>query len=165
MTGPVIAGAPGEGVLQLGRWYAESLAAPLIVAVVHPAPAALGSGRVDAEWVADRHRAAQHIIDGARQLLEKHPERAVGWHWSNPPQLIPMNEVIVGERTSPETVAAIEQLTRDIGYVPVTLKKEVPGFVENRILYALLRERSMRDWRVRFFVRDKFQKTFACLCA
>jgi 3-hydroxybutyryl-CoA dehydrogenase/5-formyl-3-hydroxy-2-methylpyridine 4-carboxylate dehydrogenase len=70
----------------------------------------------------------------------EHPERAVGWHWSNPPQLIPMNEVIVGERTSPETVAAIEQLTRDIGYVPVTLKKEVPGFVENRVLYAIMRE-------------------------
>jgi 3-hydroxybutyryl-CoA dehydrogenase/5-formyl-3-hydroxy-2-methylpyridine 4-carboxylate dehydrogenase len=70
----------------------------------------------------------------------EHPERAVGWHWSNPPQLIPMNEVIVGQRTSPETVAAIEQLTRDIGYVPVTLKKEVPGFVENRVLYAIMRE-------------------------
>jgi 3-hydroxybutyryl-CoA dehydrogenase/5-formyl-3-hydroxy-2-methylpyridine 4-carboxylate dehydrogenase len=69
-----------------------------------------------------------------------HPERVVGWHWSNPPQLIPMNEVIVGERTSAETVAAIEQLTRDIGYEPVTLRKEVPGFVENRILYAIMRE-------------------------
>src|SRR4051812_1149910 len=69
MTGPVIAGAPGEGVLQLGRWYAESLAAPLIVAVVHPAPAALGSGRVDAEWVADRHRAAEQVLDEARKQL------------------------------------------------------------------------------------------------
>jgi 3-hydroxyacyl-CoA dehydrogenase len=76
------------------------------------------------------------------KIAEKlqHPERAVGWHWSNPPQLIPMNEIIVGEKTSPETVAAIEQLTRDIGYVPVTLKKEVPGFVENRVLYAIMRE-------------------------
>jgi 3-hydroxybutyryl-CoA dehydrogenase/5-formyl-3-hydroxy-2-methylpyridine 4-carboxylate dehydrogenase len=51
-----------------------------------------------------------------------------------------MNEVIVGERTSEAAVAAIEQLTRDIGYVPVTLKKEVPGFVENRVLYAIMRE-------------------------
>jgi 3-hydroxybutyryl-CoA dehydrogenase/5-formyl-3-hydroxy-2-methylpyridine 4-carboxylate dehydrogenase len=76
------------------------------------------------------------------KIAEKlqHPERAVGWHWSNPPQLIPMNEVIVGEQTSPETVAAIEQLTRDIGYEPVTLRKEVPGFVENRVLYAIMRE-------------------------
>ena len=70
----------------------------------------------------------------------KHPGRLVGWHWSNPPQLIPMNEVIVGEQTAPEVTAAIEDLTRHIGYEPVTLKKEVPGFVENRVLYAIMRE-------------------------
>jgi 3-hydroxybutyryl-CoA dehydrogenase/5-formyl-3-hydroxy-2-methylpyridine 4-carboxylate dehydrogenase len=70
----------------------------------------------------------------------QHPERVVGWHWSNPPQLIPMNEIIVGEKTAPEVTAATEQLTRDIGYEPVTLKKEVPGFVENRVLYAIMRE-------------------------
>jgi 3-hydroxyacyl-CoA dehydrogenase len=70
----------------------------------------------------------------------RHPERVVGWHWSNPPQLIPMNEIIVGDKTSPEVTAATEQLTRDIGYIPVTLRKEVPGFVENRVLYAIMRE-------------------------
>lgn len=70
----------------------------------------------------------------------KHPERIVGWHWSNPPQLIPMNEVIVGEKTAPEVVKAVEDLTRHIGYIPVTLRKEVPGFVENRVLYAIMRE-------------------------
>jgi len=69
-----------------------------------------------------------------------HPERVIGWHWSNPPHLIPMNEVINGERTAPEVTAAIEALTRRIGYHPVTLKKEVPGFVENRVLYAIMRE-------------------------
>jgi len=69
-----------------------------------------------------------------------HPERVIGWHWSNPPHLIPMNEVINGERTAPAVTAAIEQLTRRIGYHPVTLRKEVPGFVENRVLYAIMRE-------------------------
>jgi 3-hydroxybutyryl-CoA dehydrogenase/5-formyl-3-hydroxy-2-methylpyridine 4-carboxylate dehydrogenase len=70
----------------------------------------------------------------------KHPERVVGWHWSNPPHLIPMNEIIPGERTSPEVTSAIQELTRRIGYHPVTLRKEVPGFVENRVLYAIMRE-------------------------
>jgi len=51
-----------------------------------------------------------------------------------------MNEVINGERTAPAVTAAIESLTRRIGYHPVTLKKEVPGFVENRVLYAIMRE-------------------------
>jgi 3-hydroxybutyryl-CoA dehydrogenase/5-formyl-3-hydroxy-2-methylpyridine 4-carboxylate dehydrogenase len=70
----------------------------------------------------------------------RHPARVVGWHWSNPPHLIPMNEVIPGEQTAAEVTAAIEALTRRIGYYPVTLKKEVPGFVENRVLYAIMRE-------------------------
>ncbi len=70
----------------------------------------------------------------------RHPERFIGWHWSNPPHLIPMNEIIPGEQTAPEVTAATEELTRRIGYHPVTLKKEVPGFVENRVLYAIMRE-------------------------
>jgi 3-hydroxyacyl-CoA dehydrogenase len=68
-----------------------------------------------------------------------HPERVVGMHWSNPPHLIPMIEVIPGEQTSRETVDATAELVRRIGYHPVE-EKEVPGFVENRILYAILRE-------------------------
>src|SRR5204862_3918626 len=67
------------------------------------------------------------------------PERVVGMHWSNPPHLIPMIEVIPGEQTSPETVDATSELVRRFGYHPV-VEKEVAGFVENRILYAILRE-------------------------
>lgn len=69
-----------------------------------------------------------------------HPERLVGMHWSNPPHIIPMIEVIGGEKTAPETVAMIRDLIRSIGLLPVVVKKDVPGFVENRVLYALLRE-------------------------
>ena len=69
-----------------------------------------------------------------------HPERMVGMHWSNPPHIIPMIEVIGGEKTSAETVATIRDLIRSIGLLPVVVKKDVPGFVENRVLYALLRE-------------------------
>ena len=67
------------------------------------------------------------------------PERVVGMHWSNPPHLIPMIEVIPGEQTSQETVDATSALVRRFGYHPV-VEKEVAGFVENRILYAILRE-------------------------
>ena len=71
--------------------------------------------------------------------MTEHPERVVGMHWSNPPHLIPMIEVIPGEQTSQETVDATSELVRRIGYHPV-VEREVPGFVENRILYAILRE-------------------------
>ncbi len=67
------------------------------------------------------------------------PERVVGMHWSNPPHLIPMIEVIPGEQTEQRVVDDTCELIRRFGYHPV-VEKEVPGFVENRILYAILRE-------------------------
>ena len=69
----------------------------------------------------------------------KNPERVVGMHWSNPPHMIPMIEVIPGDKTSQATVDATVKLVQDIGYHAV-VEREVPGFVENRILYAILRE-------------------------
>ncbi|MEX2612140.1 MAG: 3-hydroxyacyl-CoA dehydrogenase NAD-binding domain-containing protein [Gaiellaceae bacterium] len=68
-----------------------------------------------------------------------HPERVIGMHWSNPPHLIPMIEVIPGEQTDQRVVDEACELVRRFGYHPV-VEKEVPGFVENRILYAILRE-------------------------
>jgi 3-hydroxybutyryl-CoA dehydrogenase/5-formyl-3-hydroxy-2-methylpyridine 4-carboxylate dehydrogenase len=69
-----------------------------------------------------------------------HPERVVVMHWSNPPHLIPMIEVVPGEKTSQEAVDGTIAVIGDIGYYPCLLKKEVPGFVENRVLYAIMRE-------------------------
>jgi 3-hydroxyacyl-CoA dehydrogenase len=69
----------------------------------------------------------------------EHPERVIGMHWSNPPHLIPMIEVIPGEKTAQATVDATVALVKSVGYHAV-VEREVPGFVENRILYAILRE-------------------------
>jgi 3-hydroxybutyryl-CoA dehydrogenase/5-formyl-3-hydroxy-2-methylpyridine 4-carboxylate dehydrogenase len=68
------------------------------------------------------------------------PERVVVMHWSNPPHLIPMIEVVPGEKTSQATVDGTIAVIEDVGYYPCLLKKEVPGFVENRVLYAIMRE-------------------------
>lgn len=69
-----------------------------------------------------------------------HPDRVVGMHWSNPPHLIPMIEIIPGEKTSRAAIDAAAGIVNSIGYYPCFLKKEVPGFVENRVLYAIMRE-------------------------
>jgi 3-hydroxyacyl-CoA dehydrogenase len=69
-----------------------------------------------------------------------HPERVVVMHWSNPPHLIPMIEIVPGEKTSADAIAGVTAVVNDIGYYPCLLKKEVPGFVENRVLYAIMRE-------------------------
>ncbi len=70
----------------------------------------------------------------------EHPDRVIGMHWSNPPHLIPMIEIIPGEKTSEATKAGAASIVEDVGYYPCFLKKEVPGFVENRVLYAIMRE-------------------------
>jgi 3-hydroxybutyryl-CoA dehydrogenase/5-formyl-3-hydroxy-2-methylpyridine 4-carboxylate dehydrogenase len=61
-------------------------------------------------------------------------------HWSNPPHLIPVIEVIRGERTSDETAQRTVELVERIGMVPAIVDRDVAGFVENRILYAIMRE-------------------------
>jgi 5-formyl-3-hydroxy-2-methylpyridine 4-carboxylic acid 5-dehydrogenase len=68
------------------------------------------------------------------------PGRIVGMHWSNPPHIIPMVEVIAGERTSPDVVHWTVAAIRRTGHLPIVVRKDVPGFVENRVLYAVLRE-------------------------
>ena len=67
------------------------------------------------------------------------PARLVGHHWSNPPHLIPMIEVIPGDATSQEAVDRSVEIVKAFGYHAV-VEKEIAGFVENRILYAILRE-------------------------
>ena len=68
------------------------------------------------------------------------PGRVVGMHWSNPAHVIPMIEVIAGNETSQATVDWMCDTIKGLNLLPVVVKKDVPGFVENRILYALLRE-------------------------
>jgi nucleotide-binding universal stress UspA family protein len=70
---PVIVGfdasTAGADAVTLAQAYCRTVGAHLIVATVHPAPAAISPGRVDAEWVADRHRLASEILAQARVLL------------------------------------------------------------------------------------------------
>ena len=70
----------------------------------------------------------------------KYPERFVVAHFWNPPHLIPLVEVVPGEKTAKETVDIPWKLMEKIGKKPVALLKEAPGFVGNRLQFALLRE-------------------------
>jgi 3-hydroxyacyl-CoA dehydrogenase len=68
------------------------------------------------------------------------PGRVVGMHWFNPPHLIPLVEIIRGERTDDSALDATYRLAQAIGKVPIRVKKDIPGFVANRIQRALERE-------------------------
>ena len=68
------------------------------------------------------------------------PGRVVGMHWSNPPHVIPVIEVIAGAATTTQTVDWMMDTIKGLNLLPVVVRRDIPGFVENRILYALLRE-------------------------
>jgi 3-hydroxybutyryl-CoA dehydrogenase len=69
-----------------------------------------------------------------------HPERVVVAHFWNPPQLIPLVEVVPGEKTGKDIVVKTMEWLRTLGKEPVHLNKECPGFIGNRLQLALLRE-------------------------
>jgi 3-hydroxybutyryl-CoA dehydrogenase len=66
--------------------------------------------------------------------------RALGTHWWNPPYLVPLVEIIGTQWTSQAAIDATIALHRAAGKMPVHVKKDVPGFVGNRLQHALWRE-------------------------
>ena len=74
------------------------------------------------------------------QVACAHPERTVVGHPFNPPYLIPLVEVVGGTATSPEVVAWTSDFYRHVGKSVITMEREVPGFIANRLQEALWRE-------------------------
>lgn len=70
----------------------------------------------------------------------KHRERVLGTHFWNPPHLVPLVEVIQTEQTSEAVVARAMALLASVGLKPVHVRKDIPGFIGNRLQHALKRE-------------------------
>jgi 3-hydroxybutyryl-CoA dehydrogenase len=70
----------------------------------------------------------------------KRRDRALGTHWWNPPFLVPLVEVIETQWTSPAAVDFTMKLHAAAGKKPAHVKKDVPGFIGNRLQHALWRE-------------------------
>ncbi len=66
--------------------------------------------------------------------------RVLGTHWWAPPYLIPLVEVVQADGTSAEAVAEMMALLTSVGKAPVHVRKDVPGFIGNRMQHALWRE-------------------------
>jgi 3-hydroxybutyryl-CoA dehydrogenase len=69
-----------------------------------------------------------------------HPERTLTAHFWNPPYLLPLVEVVIGERTAPELAESVRQLLIGCGKTPVVVRKDRPGQLGNRLQEALVRE-------------------------
>jgi 3-hydroxybutyryl-CoA dehydrogenase len=69
-----------------------------------------------------------------------HRDRVIGTHFWNPPHLVPLVEVVQNEKTSDDVVRRTMALLRDAGKTPVHVRRDVPGFVGNRLQHAMKRE-------------------------
>lgn len=70
----------------------------------------------------------------------QHPQRVIGMHWAEPCHLTRFLEVIRGEQTDDSTTQATIHLGTQVGKDPTVVKRDVPGFIVNRLAYAMYRE-------------------------
>jgi 3-hydroxybutyryl-CoA dehydrogenase len=75
------------------------------------------------------------LVEGAT-----HPSRFIVTHFWNPGHLIPLVEVVKGNHTNEETIERSMSLMKRMNKQPILLHKEIPGFIGNRLQYALFRE-------------------------
>src|SRR5204863_5511398 len=68
------------------------------------------------------------------------PERVLTTHFWNPPHLMPLVEIVKGEKTSDQIASAVRDLLASCSKVPVVVKKDRPGQLGNRLQMALVRE-------------------------
>ncbi|NIL78348.1 3-hydroxyacyl-CoA dehydrogenase NAD-binding domain-containing protein [Rhodococcus sp. B10] len=78
------------------------------------------------------------ISDVARETVD--PQRVVGTHWFNPPHLVPLVEVVHGESTAADTAHWIFDILTAAGKIPVHVRRDIPGFIGNRLQHAMWRE-------------------------
>jgi len=72
--------------------------------------------------------------------LCKRPERVLTTHFWNPPHLMPLVEIVKGEKTSDAVAESVREFLTSCGKVPVIVKKDRPGQLGNRLQMALWRE-------------------------
>lgn len=80
------------------------------------------------------------LMTQIQTAVERFPGRCLIGHPINPVFLVPLVEIVPGKQSDPQAMVDARAFYEAIGKVPVTLKKEVPGYLENRLTAALYRE-------------------------
>lgn len=139
-------GLPAEGKITYAKTIAEAVADADLVQESVPERLDL-KHRVLAEI--DAHAPAGAIVGSSTSGIKptdmapsmtKHPERLVVGHPFNPVYLLPLVEIVGGEKTTPEFIEKAKALYASIGMKPVVIRKEIEAFVGDRLLEAMWRE-------------------------
>ena len=98
--------------------------------------------KLEARCSADTIFCTNSSVMSPSQISEKlqRRERFVGTHFWNPGHLIPLVEVVKSDASSDEVAETVMEVLRSAGKKPVLCKKDVPGFIANRMQHALWRE-------------------------
>ncbi|GGM75716.1 hypothetical protein GCM10007108_12060 [Thermogymnomonas acidicola] len=88
------------------------------------------------------------------QRAAERPERVAGLHWFNPPVLMRLVEVVRGDLTSDSTVEALEALGREVGKEVVVCRRDIRGFIGNRIIRAMKYHCTLLVRSARYTVRQ-----------
>jgi 3-hydroxyacyl-CoA dehydrogenase len=125
------AGRAADGAALVAESVVEDLAVKgeLLARVEHEAPA-------DAVLTTNTSSLPLAALSG----YLRDPTRFAALHWFNPPELVELVEIVAGPATTPATLERLVAWTRAAGKTPVRLERDVPGFVANRLQYALIRE-------------------------
>jgi 3-hydroxybutyryl-CoA dehydrogenase len=93
---------------------------------------------VSAQTILTTNTSSLPLAALARDL--ESPERFAGLHFLNPPELVEVVEIVGGEETAPETLETLKSWMEELGKAPIVVRHDAPGFIVNRLQYALLRE-------------------------
>lgn len=83
---------------------------------------------------------SSNMVSSKLAPVTEHPERLLNMHYFNPALVMQLVEVVRGPHTAPETVEVAMEFARSTGKSPIEIKKEIAGFVANRINAAVTRE-------------------------
>jgi 3-hydroxyacyl-CoA dehydrogenase len=110
-----------------------------IVEEVEPKRAVLARAEILApDALLTTNTSSLRLAELARDL--ERPARFAGLHFLNPPELVEVVEVVGAEGTAEETLSILAGWVGELGKAPVVVRRDTPGFVVNRLQYALLRE-------------------------
>ncbi len=133
--GSLSAGVLGETPLDGARIAVETVLEDL---EVKRAVLEIMDAQLPADAVIGTNTASLSMSDLAEGLI--HPGRFAGWHFMNPAQLTGLAEVVPGPSTTEETVELLCQETTALGKTPIRMRFPLPGFVWNRLIFAMWRE-------------------------
>lgn len=136
---------PSEGSLTVVKSVADAVQG--VELVLESAPERL---EVKQQLLAEASRAAASgtlicsstsgLVPSLLQAEMEHPERLLVAHPFNPVYLVPLVELCAGQRTAPENLTRAAEIYRAIGMHPLLVRKEVDGFIANRLQTAVWRE-------------------------